>query len=245
MPTFNSNPTVFTRSHGGQKDATPASLGKLSSKGMTSATGMSGTNGVETAVITGPRFQRLTGKETIFRIGDVLDNTKGDWTDMLDGSEDATITKNYTLLVKGDVSETTKGATKQTFTGPTANLFKSEKLADEPLEWFHHVKEVFSYGIFHSDTFFAYSLTGVLGLSGFVANTDLRGVNVGFLAAKGEICPHEFWVKEEKLDLIMMHQRVSVTETFVMAVEPGVGAAMMHEVAVTQEIFALGANQAF
>ena len=228
---------------GGDKD-TPK-LGSLSGGGMVSASGLGGTTGNEAAIIKGDRFQRLTGKETIFRIGDVLDNTKGNWNEKVDGNVDNLITGNFTKLVKGDVVETTKGETRQTYTGAVAQVYKSEKMAEEPREWFHHVNEVFSYGAFHSDNFGAYTLAGGLGLTAFLVNSDLRGVDMAFKAVIGEMHAVELWEKEERMDITVMAQRVRVTETFVMAVEPGVGAAMMHEVAVTQEIFAVGANQAF
>ena len=243
MPSFAGAPKTQNGGFDPSTDHKTPALGSLSLGSMPNAGALAGTTGVETALITGPRFQRLTGNETIFRKGNVLDNTKGDWTDMLDGTENAVITKDYTLLVKGDVSETTMGATKQTFTGPMANIHKAEKKAEEPLEWFHHVMELFSYSWFHSDNFGAYSLVGGVGLTAFGVNTDLRVLDMAFKAVIGEMHAKELWVKEEKLDVVLMHQRVSVTETFVMAVEPGVGAAMMHEVGVTQEIFAVGANQ--
>ena len=234
-----------TRESAATKDKNPPKLGKLSAGGMIDVAGLGSTSGVETAVITGDRFQRLTGKETIYRVGDVIDDTKGDWADKVKGSVDAEITKDYTWLVKGDVVETIKGETKQTYTGAVATVFKSEKMAEEPMEWFHHVNEVFSYGAFHSDNFGAYTLVGGIGLTAFLSNTDLRGIDLGFKAIIGEKHAIELWEKEEKVDITLMMQRIRVTETFVMAVEPGVGAAMMHEVAVTQEIFAVGANQAF
>ena len=235
---------VPTRDSAASRDKDTPHLGSLSAGGMIDDGGLSGTSGHETVIIKGDRFQRLTGKETIYRKGDVLDDTIGDWTGKVKGNVNEKITQNFTWLVNGQVVQTHKGETRQTFVGAVAQVFDGSKHAQESIEWLHWVPEIFSYGIFHSDNFFAYTMAAIFSVSGFATNLDLRGVDVGFKALHGEKVGVELWEKEEKADVTLMMQRVRVTESFVMAVEPGVGAAMMHEVAVTQEIFAVGANQA-
>lgn len=241
---FDGNISTATRGNAASTDNATPPLGSLSGSGMVSAGGLAGVSGNEAVLITGPRDQKLVGTETIKRTGNMLDMTTGDIHLECIGEMAEEISKDYHLLVSGSVSRTTIGETKETYTGETSLIYKSKKEAEEPLEWFHHINEAFSYGSAHSDTFGAYSLTGVAGLTAFVGNTDLRVADIGLKAA---ICEHHattFWMKEEKADVTLMYQRIRATETFVMAVEPGIGAAMLHEVSVTQEILAVGANQA-
>jgi hypothetical protein len=241
---FDGNVFTTTRGNAASKDSAPPHLGSLSGSGMANAGGLAGVSGNEAVLITGPRDQKLTGTETINRTGDMYDTTTGDIDLKCVGEMNERISKDYYFWVGGGLSKTTIGETKEVYTGETSLVYKSKKEAEEPLEWFHNVNEAFSYGSAHSDTFGAYSLTGLVGLTAFGFNTDLRGADIGLKAA---ICEHHgttFWMKEEEANVTLMLQRIRVTETFVMAVEPGVGAAMMHEVAVTQEILAVGSNQA-
>jgi hypothetical protein len=243
MPTFDGKVFTYTRENAAERDKELPDLRGLSLSGIDSSGALEGLGGVDTAFIRGDRKDYIKGNDFVEREKTLTDITHQDVKVLCEQNHDQQILQNSTFQIGQDRWQTIKGDTIEHYTGEVAQVFQSKKEAEEPLEWFHNVNEIVSYGTAHSDNFSVYSLAAVTAMSAFVGNLDLRGGNFLVIGAEGEWKPFHHEEKEEDLSIIAMRQSIRVTEVFAMAVEPGVGAAMLHEVALTQEIIAVGGNQ--
>lgn len=244
MASFDGKTFTYTRENAAERDKALPDLGGLSKADIVAKKGFAGLSGVETALIHDDRMEYLQGNDFIERDKKLTDITHQDVRLLCKQNHDEQILQNSTLQVGQDRWKTTKGDTIEHYTGGVSIVYISKKEVEEPAELIHHVEERLSYGSYHMDAFGAYSLAAVAANSSFIGNVDLRGYNLGLLIASNEFKAIEAEEKEESVSVVMMRQSIRITEAFAIGVEPGVGAAMFHEVAITQEIIAVGANQA-
>lgn len=244
MPSFDGEKFTYTRENAAEQDKEHLpDLAALSAGAMTSSSGLNGLEGVETSLIKGDRNEYLKGNQTTEREKNLKDITQQNSTWYGKLNHDQQIGLSSTLQIGKDRWKTIKGETLEHYTGEVSIVYSSNLEVEQPMKIFEHVNTYVGYGMAHSDNFILYSLAAVAAVSAFVGNLDVRGGNYLLAVAVGESILFKHEEKAEELSMVMMRQSVRLTEAFAIGIEPGVGAAMFHEVAITQEIIAVGVNQ--
>jgi hypothetical protein len=244
MACFKGDTFTYTKENASERDARLPSMNNLSMGSIASSSALAGLGGIDTSYVKGTRREYITQDQITERLGNLQDTTHQNETKLVMQDQDEKIQQSSTLQIGQDRWKTTKGNTIEHYLGTNAIVYMSPKNVEEPAEFFHHVEEKISYGTYHMDTFISYALVSASSMSGFLLNLDVRGYNLGLLVAANEFRIIKEKEGAEEVSIVAMRQTIRVTEAFAVGVEPGVAAAYMHEVAITQEILAVGANQA-
>ncbi len=218
--------------------------GALSYAAITADSALAGTNGHDTLLLAGDRDRQMNGNERT-RITDNRSHTVGgNQQKQVAGNKDENVVGNFAQTTIGNLHRSIIGATNDLYTAAHTIAHKADQLLDEPVNYMHNIYSVFTQGEKHADHFEDYSLQAGHVLNVIGINNDFKAVQTAVTGAAFEKAGFSIADHAVKLHDAAVDQRFEALDSKVGALQPVVHVAMFHEVAFTQKIIVVGANQA-
>lgn len=229
----------------------PPSPGGLGYGAMTSTSGLSGTNGVDTFLLNGDKYCQLNGNEMTFISNNRTHQISGNQSKQISGHKDETVIGNFIQQTVGNLHRTIIGATNDLFTATHTIAHKASQMLQEPVEYFHDVGSSFlKVPVLKHDEFITYqvyagSVTQFVGTAvNFIgANADIKGAQGELIGVVGLKHGATFGEEDIEEKLKPINQKISALKSEIGAIQPAVYITMLHEVAITQKILVVGVNQ--
>ena len=219
------------------------SPGALSYGAITADSALAGTNGHDTLLLAGNRDRQMNGNESTRITENRSHDVGGNQHKQVTGNKDENIIGNFVHQTTGNLHRSIVGMTNDLFTGAHTIAHKANQLLHEPVNFMHNVMNTSNVGQVYAQRYGDYqSLVGVyenvVGL-----NIDIKGSQLGLIGAGFDKTVIHASEKDVKMEGIQLQIREETVRATVGAVQGNLGAAMFHEVAFTQKIVVVGANQ--
>lgn len=217
--------------------------GSLSYGSITAESALGGTNGVDTLLVAGNRDRQMNGNESTRITQDRSHTVGGNQQKKITGDKQENVTGNFHQTTLSNLHRTVVGATNDVYTAPHTIKHTGDQQVQQPDNFFHAVNTTANKGAEYAQNYGVYrSLIGryenVVGI-----NIDLKGLQIGFTGGVAETSGNKILEQIFKSDDSEIQIMAMAVETTVMAVNVSMGGGMMHEVAITQKILVVGANQ--
>lgn len=136
MAVFSSNVLTATGANGITGDGTPPNLGSLNAQAMTSPSAVSGTNGIDSKLIHGDRWQEIQGNQTENIKNDLKTHIKQNETWIIDDNLDFTVTGETKDNRVGEVNEYYHSGSKFEYFGEHTDLHHEQDHQINPTHTF-------------------------------------------------------------------------------------------------------------
>lgn len=217
--------------------------GQLSYSAITGVGALAGTTGHDTLLLTGDRDRQMNGNESTRITLNRSHTVTGNQHKQISGNKDENIVGNFIHQTIGNLHRSIVGATNDLYTGVHAIQHAANQLLQEPVQYIHYVEEHLNKGIDYYQTygFYESAIGQYLNLVG--VNTDLKGVQLGYALKESNGVAFKDRERGIEITTTITETNIHSIDSHIGAVQPGVYAAMMHEVAFTQKIITVGINQ--
>jgi hypothetical protein len=217
--------------------------GALTYAAITADSALAGTNGHDTLLLAGDRDRQMNGNErtriTQNRSHDVGQNQHKHVV----GNKDENVVGNFVQTTIGNLHRSIIGATNDLYTDVHTIAHKADQKLQEPVTYMHDVSTHFTIEQEKHDQFGAYQLFAGNVANFIGVNLDFKGVQGAVIGAAAEHSSISWSEHLAKIHEAAVDQRLEALDSKVGAIQPVVHVAMFHEVALTQKIIVVGANQ--
>ena len=217
--------------------------GALSYGAITGDVALAGTNGHDTLLLSGNRDRQMNGNESTRITENRTHTVGGNQQKQIAGNKNENVVGNFLQNTIGNLHRSIIGMTNDLFTGAHTIAHKADQKLQEPVKYMHDVATHFTIEQEKHDQFGLYQLYAG-NVSNFIGvNLDFKGLQGAVIGAAGE---HSFASWSEHLAKVhdaAVDQRFEAVDSKIGAIQPVVHVAMFHEVAFTQKIVIIGANQ--
>ena len=217
--------------------------GSLSYGAITAESALSGTNGVDTLLVTGDRDRQMNGNESTRIAQNRTHTIQGNQQKKVVGNKTENVIGNCAQTTMGNHARSTIGATNDLHVGEHTIDHKADQKVQEPVSYFHDVKDHFIKNTNHHDEYQFLQLyigqaTNVIG-----SNQDFKLIQTALIGVAAEKAGTSWTEHVVKLHDAAVDQRFEALDSKIGAIQPVVHVAMFHEVAITQKIIVVGVNQ--
>ncbi len=218
--------------------------GALSYANIVADSALLGTNGHDCLLLAGDRDRQMNGNERTRVTENRSHDIGGNQHKQVVGNKDENIIGNFIHQTTGNLHRSVIGMTNDLYTGDHNQAHKADQKIQEPTSYWHDVKEHYVKNFTHHDEYqfyqlYANQITNVIG-----ANVDFKLLQMAAIGGALEKAGMSLTEHLARIHDSAVDQRFEALDAKVGAIQPVVHVAMFHEVAFTQKIIVVGANQA-
>ena len=217
--------------------------GQLLYSAITAVSALAGTIGHDTLLLTGDRDRQMNGNESTRITQDRTHTVSGNHQKQIAGNKNENVVGNFAQQTIGNLQRTIVGATNDLHTAMHTIAHKANQLIQEPVTYMHYVEDKLQKGVDYYQAYGFYEsligqYTNIVGV-----NMDLKGVQLGYAGKESNGVLFKDKERGVEISTVMTETSIHMVDSYIGAVQPGVYAAMLHEVAFTQKIITIGVNQ--
>ena len=224
-------------------DWTLPPCGALSYSGVTSDRALAGTNGHDCLLLSGNRDRQMNGNESTRITQNRSHDVGGNQHKQVTGNKDENIVGNFNHQTTGNLHRTIIGSTNELYTGCHTLAHKDDQKLQEPTTYMHDVDNHWTIEGEKHDQFGAYQLYAGSVLNVIGSNIDAKLTQAALIVASAEKTVLSWAEHLAKIHEAAVDQRFEALNSKIGAIQPVMHVTMLHEVAFTQKILVIGANQ--